>query len=87
MRSGLGSDGPVGKVTFELELEGHEHIWGGHCGQREESGTNHREGTQAVGSGRSTGCAWEDIGGVAGKVDERCTGAKGAEEMEHPTAC
>lgn len=37
----LGSVGPVGKVTFELELEGHRHSWGGHVsrGEKMDQGT------------------------------------------------
>lgn len=30
--------GPVGKVIFELKLEGHRHNWGGPGGQRAERG-------------------------------------------------
>lgn len=74
----------MGKVTFELEIKGCEHSWGGHCGQRGENGPKRREGTQAVGSGRSIGCAWESTGGMAGRVGGGRTGADGAGEMEHP---
>lgn len=50
--------GPVGKVIFELKLEGHRHNWGGPGGQRAERGLRSGPGwggTQAVGSGRGTG--------------------------------
>ena len=69
----------MGKVTFELELEGHGHGWGGHCGQRGERGRRHREGTQAVQSGRSTG-------GQAGKGGG-CLGLGPLGETDDPGAC
>lgn len=77
----------MGKVTFELELEGCEHSWSGHCGQRGENGPKRKEDTQAVRSGRSIGYAWESTDGMAGRVGGRCPGADGAGEMEHPISC